>query len=94
MLSASLQLAITQQGFPGGSAGKESACNAEDTGDLGSVPVLGEIWKRKWQPTPVVLPGKSQGQRSLVSCSPKGRKKLGMTEVTEHGCGQRGFCED
>ena len=25
-------------------------------------------WRRKWQPTPVVLPGESQGQRSLVGC--------------------------
>ena len=41
MLSASLQLAITQQGVPGGSAGKESACNAEDTGDKGSISGLG-----------------------------------------------------
>ena len=41
MLSANLQFAITQQGFPGGSAGKESACNAEDTGDKGSISGLG-----------------------------------------------------
>ena len=27
-------------------------------------------WKRKWQPTPVLLPGEFQGQRSLVGCSP------------------------
>ena len=38
MLSANLQFAITQQGFPGGSAGKESACDARD---LGSIPRLG-----------------------------------------------------
>ena len=37
-------------------------------------------WRRKWQPTPVSLPGKSHGQRSLVGCSPWGRKELGMTE--------------
>ena len=30
-------------------------------------------WRRKWQPTPVFLPGKSHGQRSLVGCSPWGR---------------------
>ena len=34
----------------------------------------------KWQPTPVSLPGKSHGQRSLVSCSPWGRKESGTTE--------------
>ena len=37
-------------------------------------------WKRKWQPTPVSLPGKSHGQRSLVSCSPWRCKELGTTE--------------
>ena len=34
----------------------------------------------KWQPTPVSLPGKSHGQRSLVGCSPWGRKESGTTE--------------
>ena len=38
-------------------------------------------WRRKWQPTPVSLPGKSHGQRSLVDCSPWGRKESGMTEL-------------
>ena len=36
--------------------------------------------RRQWQPTPVLLPGKSHGRRSLVGCSPWGRKELGMTE--------------
>ena len=31
------------------------------------------IWRRHWHPTPVLLPGKSHGQRSLVGCSPWGR---------------------
>ena len=38
------------------------------------------IWRRKWQPTPVLLPGKSHGQRSLVGCSPWGREESDMTE--------------
>ena len=37
-------------------------------------------WRRKWQPTPVSLPGESHGQRSLVGYSPQGRKESGMTE--------------
>ena len=37
-------------------------------------------WRRKWQPTPVVSPGESQGQRSLVGYSPWGRKELDTTE--------------
>ena len=38
------------------------------------------LWKRKWQPTPVLLPGKSHGWRSLVGYSPWGRKGSDMTE--------------
>ena len=37
-------------------------------------------WRRKWQPTPVVLPGKSHGRRSLVGYNPGGRRELDMTE--------------
>ena len=33
-----------------------------------------------WQPTPVLLPGKSHGQISLVGCSPLGREELDTTE--------------
>ena len=36
-------------------------------------------WRRKWQPTPVFLPGKSHGQRSLAGYSPWGRKELDTT---------------
>ena len=38
------------------------------------------MWRRKWQPTPVLLPGKSHGRRSLVGCSPWGRKESDTTE--------------
>ena len=38
------------------------------------------FWRRQWQPTPVILPGKSHGQRSLVGCSPWGRYESGTTE--------------
>ena len=37
-------------------------------------------WRRHWHPTPVLLPGKSHGQRNLIGCSPWGCKKLDMTE--------------
>ena len=37
-------------------------------------------WRRQWHPTPVLLPGKSHGQRSLVGCNPWGRKELDTTE--------------
>ena len=43
------------------------ACNS---GDTGSIPGSGRYpWRREWQPTPVFLPGKSHGQRSLVGYS-------------------------
>ena len=48
-------------------------------------PWVGKIpWRRKWQPTPVFLPGKSHGQRSLEGCSPWGRKGLDTTERLTH----------
>ena len=37
-------------------------------------------WRRPWHPTPVLLPGKSHGWRSLVGCSPWGREELDTTE--------------
>ena len=39
-----------------------------------------KIRRRQWQPTPVPLPGKSHGRRSLVGCSPWGCYELGTTE--------------
>ena len=37
-------------------------------------------WRRKWQSTPVFLPGESHGQRSLAGCSAWGRKEADMTD--------------
>ena len=39
-------------------------------------------WRRKWQPTPVFLPGESRGQGSLAGCCLWGRTELDTTEVT------------
>ena len=39
-------------------------------------------WRRKWQPTPVFLPGESQGRGSLVGCCLWGRTELDTTETT------------
>ena len=51
-------------GFPGSSAGKESAC---DAGDPGSIPGSGKsAGEGNGKPTPVLLPGKFHGQRSVV----------------------------
>ena len=40
------------------------------------------FWRRKWQPTPVFLPGESHGRRSLVGCSPWGRTESDTNEAT------------
>ena len=75
----------TNKYFPVGSDSKESVYHV---GDPGVNPWVGKIsWKRKWQPTPVFLPGKSHGWRNLVGYSPRGHKESDMTEqlhVTSH----------
>ena len=44
-------------------------------------PWVGKIpWRRKWQPTPIILPGESHGRRSLLGNSPQGRKESDTTE--------------
>ena len=42
--------------------------------------LLFNLWRRQWHPTPVLLPGKSHGRRSLVGCSPWGREESDTTE--------------
>ena len=64
--------------FPGGSDGKTSAYNA---GDPGSIPGSGRSpGEGNGNPTPVFLPGKSHGWRSLVGYSPWGCKELDTTK--------------
>ena len=54
--------------FPCGSDSKAPACNARDPIFN---PWVGKIaWRRKWQPTPVLLPGKFHSWKSLVGYSP------------------------
>ena len=60
--------------LPGWLSGKEPICQCRRRG---FDPWVGKIpWRRKWQPTPVFLPGKSHGQRSLAGYSPWGSKEL------------------
>ena len=69
--------------LPGGSLGKQSICNAANVGLLDSW--VGNIpCRRTWQPTPVFLPGESQGQEELGGLQSKGHKESDTTEVTEH----------
>ena len=65
----------------GGSEVKASACICLQCGTPGFDPWLGKIpWRRKWQPTPIFLPGESGGRRSLVGYSPRGCKESDTTE--------------
>ena len=62
-------------GFPCSSVHKESACGCLQCWRPGFDSWVGKIpWRRKWKSTPVFLPGKFHGQRSLVDYSPWGRK--------------------
>ena len=61
-------------GLPRWRSGKESSCQCRGQG---FDPWVRKIpWRRKWQPTPVFLPGKSCGPRNLASYSPWGRKRV------------------
>ena len=72
-------------GFSGGSVVKESTCQCRRHGFN---PCIRKTpWRRKWQPTPVFLPGKSHRQRSLVGCSPWGCKESDTTKrLSTHTC--------
>ena len=67
-------------GFPWWLSGKESTCQCRR--HRYNPWVRKTPWRRKWQTTPVFLPGKSHGQRSLVNCSPRGRKRVGHHSAT------------
>ena len=73
---------VNTLGLPGGTSGKESACQGRRSKRPGFHPWVGRTaWRRKWQHTPVLLPGESHGQKSLVGYSPRGGKE---SDVTEH----------
>ena len=70
-------------GFLGGTSGKESTCQSRRCERHRFNPWFRKLpWRRKWQPTPVLLPGESHGQGSLAGYSPRGRRELGATEYT------------
>jgi len=69
-------------GFPGGSSGKEFACNA---GDPGSIPDSGRFpGEGEWLPTLVFLPGEFHGQKSLAGYNSRGHKNSDRTEQLTH----------
>ena len=66
------------QGFLGGTVIKNLPANVGDARDW----VRKILWRRKWQPTSVFLPGESQGQWYLVGCQLWGRIESDTTEAT------------
>ena len=75
-------------GFSGGTSGEEPGWQCRRRKRCGFSPWLGKIpWRRAWQPTPVFLPGESQGQgRSPVGYGLLGCIQLNTTEVTWYPC--------
>ena len=62
-------------GFPGGTSGEERPCQCRRLNRQILDPWIRKIpWRKKWQPTPVFLPGESHGHRSLTGYSPWGRR--------------------
>ena len=75
---------IILKGLPKWRSGKESSCLRRRRKKWGFNSWVGKIlWSRKWQPTPVFLPGKLHGQRSPVGYSPGGHKQLDIIEHTQ-----------
>ena len=71
------------EGFPGCASGKEPVCHCRRYKRCGLDLWVGKIpGRRAWQPTPVILPVESHGQRSLAGHGPEVVAKLDMTEVT------------
>jgi len=72
-------------GLPWWLSGKEPTCQCRRDKQHRFDPWVGKIpCRRKWQPTPAFLPGKSHGQRSLVGYSPWGRKRVRHDLATKH----------
>ena len=68
---------------PDGASGKEPTCQSRRHKRFGYDPRVRKIpWRRKWQPTPVVLPEEPHGQRWLAGYSPWGFKESDMIEHT------------
>ena len=66
-------------------SGKQPACQCRRHKRWEFNPWVRKIpWRRKWQPTPVFLPGEFPGQRNLLGYSPQGHKKSDTTGATYH----------
>ena len=84
MILQNIQPTVSKYVLPRWLSGKESTCQCRRCKRCRFDPWIGKIpWRRKWQPTPVLLPGKSHGRRSLAGYSPRGSKSVGHDLATE-----------
>ena len=73
-------LILLKYGLPRWLSGKEPTCQCRRHRRPEFDPWVGKIpWRKKWQPTPVFVPGESRSQRSLVGYSPWDCKESDMT---------------
>ena len=77
-----------RNGLPWWLSGRESTCQCRRHEFHPWVRKI--AWRRKWQPTPVFLPGESHGQRSLAGYSPWGRKESDTTEQLNNNTSNKG----
>ena len=80
-----LGMDIFNLGLPSDTSGKEPICQCRRHKRHRFDPWVRKIpWKRAWQPTPVLLPGESQGHRSLLGYSAQYHKESDTTDETQH----------
>ena len=81
--SKRLDLSVLDWAFPGGASGKEPTCQCRRHKRHRLNPWVGKIpCRKKWQPNPLFLSGKSHGQRNLAGCSPWGCRESDTTKAT------------
>ena len=85
LINVSLSLPSLETYTIGGASGKGSAYQCRRWKRQGFSPWIRKIpWRRKWHPTPVFLPGKFHGHRSLASCSPWSFERLRHGWAPQH----------
>ena len=86
-LMKGLQENLQERDLPGGTVVK-NLCQGRNARDKFNSRVGKILWSRKWQPSPVFLPGKFHAQGSLAGYRPWGCKEL---DVTEHAPSEKGY---
>ena len=84
LILSSLAGSISNQGLPRWCSGNQFACQPRRRRSDSWVEK--NPWRRKWQLTPILLPGKSHGQSSLAGYTVHGAAELDMTEHTCTSC--------